>query len=123
MRCRELQGAKMHLDGGVRTVKLVSGNGPVPAPPSVPGAKTQKPPRPLLSMAHHVREVLHHPAQVAAVNVREEAGGNRFVGRIFEDAACRLIRVLDGPFAVQSKNRNVRRTFVIGSASKFRGRH
>ena len=95
-----LQRAKVHLDGGVRTVEIVSGNGPVPAPPSVSRAKTQKPPGPLLPMAHHVREVLHDPAQVAAVNVGEEAGIDRFVGRIFENTACRLVRVLDGAFTV-----------------------
>jgi len=90
----------VHLNGGVRLVEEVSGDGPVPAPPSVSGAKTQKPPGSLLPVVHHMREVLHDPAQVAAVNVGEEAGVDRFVGRIFENTLCRFIRMLDGAVTV-----------------------
>lgn len=90
----------MHLNGGVRLVEEVSGDRPVPPPPSISGAKTQQPPGPLLPVAHHVREVLHDPAQVAAVNVGEEAGVDRFVGRIFENTLCRLVRMLDGAVTV-----------------------
>ncbi len=50
----------MHLNHGVRMVKVVSGDGSVPAPAPVPGAEAEEPPGPLLPMTYHVCQVPHY---------------------------------------------------------------
>jgi hypothetical protein len=69
-------------------------------------------------MAHHVREVSHHPAQVATVNVREETVVDGGVGPVFEGTASGLVEVLNGALTVQEKDWNVPRFVCFGSASK-----
>jgi hypothetical protein len=70
---------------------MVSGNGSVPPPASVPSAQAQEPPGPLLSMTHHVRQVAHHALQVPAMDVREETGVDRVLRRIFEGTTGGLV--------------------------------
>lgn len=64
--------SKLHSDCFFRLIEMVMGEGPIPAPPPVPRAETQKPTGALLAVAYHEREVPHHAAQVLAVYVREK---------------------------------------------------
>jgi len=98
---------------------MVSGDGPVPAPPPGSGTETQEPPCPLLAVTHHVCEVPHHLAQIAPVDVRKETGLKRGVWRVFEGPTGRLVRVLNRGVAVQAEHRNVGGIFAFGIASKI----
>ena len=90
----------MNLNGPVRLIEMIPGDASVPAPAPVSGAETQEPPDPLLSMAHHVRQVPHDAPEVAAVDVREEAGVGGCVGGILKHTARRFGKVLDRPVPV-----------------------
>jgi len=96
---------------------MVASHGAVPAPAPVSGAEAQEPSGPLRPVTHHVCQVPHHAVQVAAVDVGEEAGLERVVDPVFEGAAGRLVRPLNGATAVQIQHRGVGRLLRLGSPS------
>lgn len=93
------------------------GEGPIPAPPPVPRAKTQKPPSALLAVAHHMREVTHHAAQVLAVYVREKTRLDWCIGCVLKCGSGGPGNFFYRAVAIQGDDWNVGRVFLAGSAS------
>ena len=118
----ELHWAQANADVALLLAEVVLDGGSVPPPPPITGAKSQEPLRTLLAPRYHVGEVLHNPAHVSFVDVREKTLVNRGIVIVFEGPPGGPCQALNVSLAVEGENGNMRKYLLFLEALPKRGR-